>query len=227
MPGENGEPDVDRVELPHLLDYETDPERHEDLRDHRDVQRTLRISGPLHPPRVGQRHGDEQPGNAEHMEKLDTDVHDDRVVHSEHGEQLPWQEQEEQSHERRHRQSVARRDMNRLRRAIRMAGAEVLPRHRGRRSHQTDRRPRDERKQLRVGDRECTLRGRALCQRANERQHQDAADVHRNALNAGRQSETEQLFDDGPIGAVSSSFRERHDPSSTPQLPERVDGDQS
>jgi len=99
MPGENGEPDVDRVELPHLLDYETDPERHEDLRDHRDVQRTLRISGPLHPPRVGQRHGDEQPGNAEHMEKLDTDVHDDRVVHSEHGEQLPWQEQEEQSHD--------------------------------------------------------------------------------------------------------------------------------
>ena len=46
-----------------------------------------------------------------------------------------------------------RRDLHASNRSLRVAGAEILPGNRGRRAHQADRRPGDERKELRVADR--------------------------------------------------------------------------
>src|SRR2546430_360121 len=95
MPGENRQPDVDGIELPRLPNEETDPERHEDLRDHRDIQRALRIPSALQPTRIRERDRNEQSGEAQHAQQLNADVHDNRIMHPEHGEQLTWQEQEE------------------------------------------------------------------------------------------------------------------------------------
>ena len=88
-------------------------------------------------------------------------------------------------------------------RSIGLACAEVLPGDRGRRAHQPDRSPGDQREELRVRDREGRLRRRALRQRTDEREHHDSADVHRDSLNAGRQAEAEKRSDDGPVRSRS------------------------
>src|SRR5713226_2013948 len=82
MTRQNRQPDIDRVELPQALYHEADAQRHEDLRNHRDVERALRVPGPLQSPRVCQGDSDEQSGDAQHAEQLDADIHDDGVVHS-------------------------------------------------------------------------------------------------------------------------------------------------
>ena len=41
---------------------------------------------------------------------------------------------------------------------------------------------------------------RTLRERANEREHQHAAHVHRDPLNAGGESESEERADDRPVG---------------------------
>ena len=87
--------------VPTLLDDEADAERHDDLRDDRDVERALRVAGALQSAGVGERDGDEQPRNAEHAQQLDADLDDRRLVHAEHGEQLAREEEEEQPDERR------------------------------------------------------------------------------------------------------------------------------
>ena len=96
----------------------------------------------------------------------------------------------------------ARGDVHRLIGALRLPRAEVLAGNRRRRSHESHRCPRDEREQLRVGDRERRLRRRALRQRPDKREHQHAADVHGDALNTRRQSEPEQRPDDLPVRTV-------------------------
>ena len=58
-------------------------------------------------------------------------------------------------------------------------------------------------------------------------QHHDAADVHCDPLNAGGQSESEQRPDDRPVWSEAVAVRERYDPSSRPQLPQRVRSNQS
>ena len=45
--GEDGEPNVDRIECARLLNHKTDTERHDDLRNDRDVERASRIARPL------------------------------------------------------------------------------------------------------------------------------------------------------------------------------------
>src|SRR6266498_1555141 len=109
---------------------------------------------------------------------------------------------------------------------VRMACPEILSRHRRRRSHEAHRRPGDQREQLRIRHRECGLRGRALRQRSDERQHQHAADVHRDSLNAGRQAKTEQLADDSPVRTQAASLGKRDDPTPRPHFPQREDGEQ-
>ena len=68
---------------------------------------------------------------------------------------------------------IARRDVHRLVGAVRVARAEVLSRHRRRGAHEPDRRPRDEREELRVPDGKRRLRRRALGERADEPEQQD------------------------------------------------------
>src|SRR5207237_5148647 len=81
MPGENRQPDVDGIELPCFPNEETDPERYEDLRDHRDIQRALRIPGALQAARIRERDGNEQSGAAEHAQHLHADDDDNRIMH--------------------------------------------------------------------------------------------------------------------------------------------------
>ena len=77
--------------------------------------------------------------------------------------------------------------------ALGLAGAEVLTGDRRRRAHQPDRRPRDQREQLGVADGVRGLRLGAVLERPDEPQQQHAGDVHRHALESGRQAELEQL----------------------------------
>ena len=120
----------------------------------------------------------------------------------------------------------ARRDVHGRVRPVRLAGAQVLARHRGGGAHEADRGPGDEREELGVGDRVRRLRRGALRQRADERQQEHAADVHRDPLNAGRQAEPEQLPDDRPVGPEAVAAREPHHPAAAPELDDRVDRDE-
>ena len=63
-----------------------------------------------------------------------------------------------------------------------MPGAQILTGNRRGSAHQADRRPRDERKELRVGDGVRRLRLGAVFERADEPQQHHAGDVHRHAL---------------------------------------------
>ena len=75
-----------------LLDHEADAQRHDDLRDDRDVERALGVARALQPAGVGQRDGDEKTRDTEHPQKLDADLDDGRVVHAEEGQQLAREE---------------------------------------------------------------------------------------------------------------------------------------
>ena len=76
-------------------------------------------------------------------------------------------------------------------------------------------------------DGERRLRRGALRQRADERQHEHAADVHRDPLDAGRQAEPEQRADDRPVRPIAVAARERHDPPAAPELQDRVERDET
>ena len=54
--------------------------------------------------------------------------------------------------------------------------------------------------------------------RPEKPQQEDAGDVHRDSLNAGRQAEAEQLFDDRPVGLPGHSLEADH-PASGEELP--------
>ena len=179
----------------------------------------------MQPAGVRQRHGDEQPGKTQHAEQMHPDVDHDGIVHPEDREQLTRQEQEEQSDERGAREPDARGCVHGRVRAVRFARAEILSGDRGRGAHQSHRRPGDEREQLRVRDGERRLRRSTLRERADERQHQHAADIHRDPLNARGKAEPEQRPDDRPIRTQPSSAREGHHPSASPELPHRVERD--
>ena len=102
-------------------------------------------------------------------------------------------------------QADARRRPHALDRALRPAGAEVLAGDRRGRAHQPDRGPGDQREQLVVADRVGGLRLGAVFEAADEAEQQEAADVHRHALQAGRQAEAEQRADDRPVRAPAAS----------------------
>ena len=119
--------------------------------------------------------------------------------------QLLGNQQKQRADRAGHSQSDARRNMHGARAAIRLAGAEILPGHRGRRSHQSHRRPRNQREQLRVAHRVRRLRFGALRQRANESKQHHARDVHRDALDACRQPEAKQRADDRRSRAAAAS----------------------
>ncbi len=108
-------------------------------------------------------------------------------------------------------------------RPVGTSGPQVLARHRGGGAHQPDRRPGDEREQLRIRDGVGGLGGGAGRQRADERQQQHAPHVHRDSLDAGRQPEPEQLADDPPVRAPRPAAREADHPPACPQPVQRVD----
>ena len=111
-------------------------------------------------------------------------------------EQLLWDEQEERADDRRHADADTRGDLHATHRALRMAGAEILPGDGGRSAHQAHRGPGDQREELGVADRIGRLRLGAVRQRSDEAQQHDAGDVHRHALNARGQTKLEQRPDD-------------------------------
>src|SRR5687768_12143285 len=77
------DPDVKRLKRACLLDHEADAERDHYLRDDRDIERALRITGALKPARVCQRDSDEESRDAENTQQLCPDLEDDRIVHAE------------------------------------------------------------------------------------------------------------------------------------------------
>ena len=120
-----------------------------------------------------------------------------------------------------------RRVMHARNRALGMTGTEILPGDRCRRTHQADRGPRDHREQLGVANRIRRLRCGALLERAHETQHQHAADVHGDALHAGRQAETEERLDDRPVGPPVHVTREANDAVAVEQVIERINADRA
>src|SRR5690606_20014614 len=62
---DDGEPDVAGLEAARLLEGEAQAERHDDLRDDRDVERAACVARALEPARVGERDRDEEPGHAQ------------------------------------------------------------------------------------------------------------------------------------------------------------------
>src|SRR3954462_8996945 len=95
MADENGRPDAKRLKVSGAGKAETDPERQENLRDERDVERTARITCPLKPAGVGQGHGDEQAEDTENPKQLAPEPHHDGIVQSEDGQELLGNQQEE------------------------------------------------------------------------------------------------------------------------------------
>ena len=126
------------------------PERDDNLRHDRNIQRTFRVSGSLQTAGVGQRHGDQQARKAQYAEQLHADFDDRRIVHAENRQQLPWENEKEKSDNRCAAKSVARRRVHRGIGAIGTSCAEILSCHRGRSAHQADGRPGDQREQLRI-----------------------------------------------------------------------------
>ena len=70
-----------------------------------------------------------------------------RIVEAEERQQLLRHQQEESADEGSDAHPDPRSDPDALNRTLRVAGAEILPGNRGRRSHQADRGPGDERKE--------------------------------------------------------------------------------
>src|SRR5512132_133736 len=124
VPGQDRDPDVQRLERPGLPDDEADPERNRDLRDDGDVERAPRVSRPLQPSRVGERDGDEEPGHAQDVQELGADLDHRRLVQPEDGEQLARKEEKEDADGRRRPRPDPRGDVHRLLRPVRMTGAE-------------------------------------------------------------------------------------------------------
>src|SRR5262245_19105343 len=101
MTEENRDPDVDRVQPACLPDHKADAEGHDDLRNDRDVERTLGVTSPLQSARVCERDGDEKTRDAQHAQKLDADLVDGRLAHAEDGQQLLRETEEEAADESR------------------------------------------------------------------------------------------------------------------------------
>ena len=114
------------------------------------------------------------------------------------------------------------RDVDRPLRPVRVIRAQVLARHGRRRAHQSDRGPRHQGEELGVDHRIGRLGGGALRQGADEPQQEHAADVHRDALDAGGQAESEELPDDLPVGRVGVALGDGDDPAAAPELHQRV-----
>ena len=62
MPCKNGEPDVYRFEMAKLPDCKADTKRNDDLRDDRDIERTLGVASALQTAGVGQGDGNKEAG---------------------------------------------------------------------------------------------------------------------------------------------------------------------
>ena len=86
-----------------------------------------------------------------------------------------------------------------MRGTFRVAHAQILTGNGCRVPHQSNRRPRDQRKQLGISDRVGGLRRGAVLQRSDETQQQHAGDVHRDPLHTGRKAEAEQRPDDREV----------------------------
>ncbi len=112
-------------------------------------------------------------------------------------------------------------------RTLGFARSQILTRNRCRRSHQTNRRPRNEREELVVRNCKRPLSRGTLRQRSDERKHEHTADVHRNSLDACRKSKLEDLPDDGPVWSITAAARNRYHPRAGPQSRDCVNGDQS
>ena len=96
VPDEDRDPDVDRIQRAGLLDHEADAERHDDLRDDRDVERALGVARALQPAGVGERDGDEQTRTRSARAAAATPISTTAgSFMPKIGEQLPREEQEE------------------------------------------------------------------------------------------------------------------------------------
>ena len=135
-------------------------------------------------------------------------------------QQLLRHQQEEGADEGGDAHADARSDLHALNRALRVAGAEILPGNRGRRSHQADRGPGDERKELGVANRIGRLRLGAVGQRSDEAQQHDAGDIHRDALDSCRQSELEERPDDRQVRPARHRLGKVDDQAAAEQQPD-------
>ena len=181
------------------------PERHADLRDERDEERTARVARALQSAGVGQRDGDEEARHAQVAQQLRAERDDDRIRAG-----------------RRARAAGSRR-AGRSRRSSRRSSGRSAPPPAPPCTLRSGRpaprfcpaiaaaapiRPTDVHvmndEELGVADRVRRLRLGAVRERAHEAQQQDAGDVHRHALHAGRQPEAEQRADDLPVGTLAA-----------------------
>ena len=75
VPGKYRDPDVDWIQSARPLDDEADAERNDDLRDDRDIKRALGVAGALKPAGVREGNGDEETGERQDPQQLNTQVH--------------------------------------------------------------------------------------------------------------------------------------------------------
>src|SRR5512132_584788 len=88
-------PDVGRVEAAGRLENGADSDRHDDLRDDRDVERAARVTGALEATGVGEGDGDEESRHAQEPEQLTADRRDEGLGHPEDAEQTGRDRQEQ------------------------------------------------------------------------------------------------------------------------------------
>ena len=120
------------------LQDEAEPDRHDDLRDDRDVQRPLRITRALQRAGERQRDGHEEAGHRQIAEQLAAQRERRSVGHTKHGEQRLGREDERGTDAGGEPEADTGGHPRRSRAAIGMARAEVLPRHCRRRAHKSN-----------------------------------------------------------------------------------------
>src|SRR5262245_57480675 len=141
MAAEDGDPDVDRLQVTRALDDEADTERHDDLRHDRDVERATGVARTLKTAGISQGRRDENTGDAEHVQELCRDPDDYGVVHTEDREQLSGEEEETSADQHRARSADPRGHIDGVLRTVRLTGAEILPGNRRRSTHESERSP--------------------------------------------------------------------------------------
>src|SRR5688572_19633954 len=129
VPGQNGEPDVHRVESPRLLDDEADAEGDDDLGNDGDVEWALGVAGALQSAGVCQRDCDQDAGQTQHPEESGPDLDDCGLIHAEDGKKLAGKEQKEEADEPRTYDSIAGGDVHRLLGSVAVARPEILAGH--------------------------------------------------------------------------------------------------
>jgi len=94
MAEDNRHPDVGGHQGSRRLDDRAEPQRHRDLRDHRDVERAARVAGPLQTSGIAQRDRDEEARYAQIPKQLTADGEHQRIRHAERGKQVLRDQQE-------------------------------------------------------------------------------------------------------------------------------------